>query len=96
MFAVVATIFVKAGMAEEFVEAFEARRQRVLATEPAVLQYDLYHDLARPLEFVVIERFTSRQGHEQHLAISRDHHRLMACFAAPPATQLLDSVPGCC
>jgi quinol monooxygenase YgiN len=95
MFAVIATIFVKPGMAAEFVEAFRERRRRVLATEPDVLQYDLHLDATRPLEFVVIERFTSRQAHEHHLSSSRDHHRMMACFAAPPATRLLDSVPGC-
>jgi quinol monooxygenase YgiN len=60
MIAVIATLYIKPGMAEEFVAAFAVRRARVLATEPDVLQYELYQAPQQPLEFVVIERFTSR------------------------------------
>jgi quinol monooxygenase YgiN len=90
MIAVIATMYIKPGMAEEFVAAFAVRRARVLATEADALQYDLYQSPLQPLEFVVIERF-----YRAHLAASRDHQRMMACFAGPPVAQVLDEVPGC-
>jgi quinol monooxygenase YgiN len=95
MIAVIATLYIKPGMAEEFVAAFAVRRARVLATEPDVLQYELYQAPQQPLEFVVIERFTSRAAYRAHIAASRDHQRMMACFALPPVAQELDEIAGC-
>jgi quinol monooxygenase YgiN len=95
MIAVIATMFIKPGMAEEFVLAFAQRRARVLATEPDALQYELYASPEQPLQFLAIERFATRASYQAHIAGSRDHQRMMACFARPPTAQLLDAVPGC-
>ncbi len=96
MLAVIATIRIRPGLEPQFIDIFAARRRRVLREEPETLEYTLYRSASEPVEFTVVERFPSMDGHRAHLANSTDHEPMMACFDGPPVVQFVTGVDGAC
>jgi quinol monooxygenase YgiN len=94
MIAVIARINVIPGKEAEWEEIFVGRRAWVLEQEPDCLGYDMYR-AETPGEYVVIERFTSRDAFQAHLKGSVGHEKMIACFAKTPVNEFVEAVDGC-
>jgi quinol monooxygenase YgiN len=66
----VVTIEVADGKAEEFADAFRALQELTLR-EPGCEQYELFRSVDHPQTMVLLERWSSREQLENHMAAER-------------------------
>ncbi len=95
MWGVIAKVRIYEGREADWERIFAARRERVLATEPGTLIYDLLRSKADPSIYFAVERFVSEDAYHAHRAGSQGHEEMLACIEGAPEIEYLDLVDGC-
>ncbi|ABQ70589.1 putative quinol monooxygenase [Rhizorhabdus wittichii] len=95
MMGVIARVRIHGDRQADWERIFAERRERVLATEPGTLAYDLLRSQDDPLVYMAVERFTDRDAYLAHRAGSVGHEAMLACMDGDPDITYLDPVPGC-
>ena len=91
---VIARVRIHKGREADWERIFAERRERVLATEPGTLIYDLLRSKDDPSRYIAVERFDSEEAYRAHREGSQGHEEMLACIDGDPEIDYLDLVPG--